>query len=75
MNQILDLCEKLKKAWEDTKAFLESKRTDSGIVSDEDTATYEKMEANVLALTREIERLERQEEMDAKFGAVAGSLI
>ena len=75
MSKILELREKRKKAWEDTKAFLESKRDGSGIVSDEDTAAYEKMEAGVLALTREIERLERQEEMDMKFSAVSGTPI
>lgn len=70
MNKLIELREKRAKAWENTKAFLESKRDESGIVSDEDTATYEKMEAEVLALTREIELLERQQEMDAKFRSV-----
>jgi len=67
MNKLVELREKRAKAWEATKAFLESKRNDTGIVSAEDTATYEKMEAEVLAFTAEIERLERQQEMDAKF--------
>jgi HK97 family phage major capsid protein len=70
MSKLVELLEKRAKAWEATKAFLESKRDDSGIVSDADTATYEKMEGEVLALTREIERLERQQEMDSKFRAV-----
>lgn len=69
MSKILELCEKRKTAWENTKNFLESKRDGSGIVSPEDTATYEKMEAEVIALTNEIERLEHQEAMDAKFSA------
>ena len=71
MNKIVELREKRAKAWEATKAFLESKRNDTGIVSAEDTATYENMEAEVLALTAEIERLERQQEMDARFSNAA----
>ena len=70
MSKLIELYEARAKAWENTKAFLESKRNDTGIVSDEDTATYEKMEGEVLALTREIERLERHQEMDAKIRAV-----
>ena len=45
MNQILDLREKRAKLWEDTKAFLDSKRDDAGLISAEDTASYDKMEA------------------------------
>jgi HK97 family phage major capsid protein len=70
MEKLVELREKRAKAWEATKAFLESKRNDSGIVSAEDTTTYEKMEAEVMALTGEIERLERQAEMDSKFSNI-----
>ena len=67
MSKLVELYEIRNKTWENAKDFLESKRNNSGIVSAEDTATYEKMEAEVLAFTAEIERLERQQEMDAKF--------
>ena len=67
MSKLIELREKRAKAWEDTKNFLESKRDESGIVSAEDTAIYEKMEAGVVALNVEIERLEKQQEMDARF--------
>ena len=45
MNKILELREKRAKLWEDTKAFLDSRRNENDLLSAEDTATYEKMEA------------------------------
>ena len=42
MNKILELREKRAKAWEAAKAFLDTKRGADGLVSAEDTATYEK---------------------------------
>jgi hypothetical protein len=60
MSKILELREKRAKVWEAAKAFLDSKRGNDGLLSPEDTATYEKMEADVIALGKEIERLERQ---------------
>ena len=41
---ILELREKRAKAWEATKAFLDSHRTDKGTLSAEDDATYSRME-------------------------------
>lgn len=67
MNKILELREKRTKAWEAAKAFLDTKRGADGLVSDEDTATYEKMEADVLALGREIDRLEKQAALDLEL--------
>lgn len=67
MNQILALREKRAKLWNDTKAFLDSHRGEDGMVSAEDNATYEKMEADVVALGKEIERLERQAAMDREL--------
>ena len=60
MSKILELREKRAKAWEAAKAFLDAKRTQEGFVSAEDAATYDKMEADVVNLGKEIERLERQ---------------
>lgn len=57
---ILELRERRAKAWADAKAFLDSKRGDGGLILAEDTAIYEKMEAEVVNLGKEIERLERQ---------------
>lgn len=67
MNKILELREKKAKAWEDTKAFLDSKRGTDGMLSAEDTAIYDKMEAEVVNLGKEIERLERQASIDAEL--------
>lgn len=64
MNKILELREKRAKLWDSAKAFLDSRRNDSGLLSAEDTATYEKMEADVVSLGREIDRLERQAALD-----------
>jgi len=67
MSQILALREKRAKAWEAAKAFLDSKRDGGGLVSAEDTATYDKMEADVVALGKEVERLERQAVLDMEM--------
>jgi hypothetical protein len=67
MSKILELREKHAKVWEATKAFLDSKRGNDGLLSPEDTATYEKMEADVIALGKEIERLERQAAIDLEL--------
>ena len=47
MEQILKLREKRAKAWEDAKAFLDSRRGQDGLISPEDEAVYDKMEAEV----------------------------
>lgn len=67
MSRILELREKRAKAWEATKAFLDTKRGNDGLLSAEDTATYEKMEKDVVDLGKEIERLERQAAIDAEL--------
>lgn len=67
MNKILELREKRAKAWETAKAFLDTKRGADGIVSAEDTAVYDKMEADVVALGNEIDRLEKQETLDREL--------
>jgi HK97 family phage major capsid protein len=67
MSKILELREKRAKAWEAAKAFLDSKRGSDGLLSPEDTAAYEKMEADVIALGKEIERLERQAAIDLEL--------
>ena len=64
MNEILSMREKRAKLWDATKAFVESRKDANGTLSAEDTATYEKMEADVVRMGKEIERLERQEALD-----------
>lgn len=67
MSKILELREKRAKAWETAKAFLDAKRGSDGLVSAEDTAVYDKMEADVVALGNEIDRLEKQEALDREL--------
>ncbi|HML68338.1 MAG TPA: phage major capsid protein [Clostridia bacterium] len=67
MNQIQELREKRAKAWDAAKAFLDTKRGTDGLLAAEDVATYEKMEADVVNLGKEIDRLERQVALDAEL--------
>ncbi|MDD4019651.1 MAG: phage major capsid protein, partial [Kiritimatiellae bacterium] len=67
MNKIFELREKRAKAWEAAKAFLDSKRGTDGLVSSEDTAVYDKMEADIVGLGKEIDRLERQQALDLEL--------
>lgn len=67
MNKILELREKRAKAWEAAKSFLDSKRGADGLLGDSDVAAYEKMEADVVNLGKEIDRLERQAALDAEL--------
>ena len=67
MIKILELREKRAKLWDSTKAFLDSRRNENGLLSAEDTATYEKMEADVVSLGKEIDRLERQAVLDLEL--------
>jgi HK97 family phage major capsid protein len=57
------------KAWEATKAFLDSHRNTDGILSAEDDATYTRMEQEVTDLGKEIARLERQEAVDREMNS------
>ena len=67
MNQILEMREKRVSLWNAAKAFLDTRRTSDGTLSVEDAATYEKMEADVVRLGKEIDRMERQEVLDLEF--------
>lgn len=67
MSKVLELREKRAKAWEAAKAFLDSRRGADGLLSAEDAASYEKMEADVVSLGKEIDRLERQAALDAEL--------
>ena len=67
MNKILELREKRAKAWDAAKAFLDSRRGNDGLISPEDTVTYDKMEEEVINLGKEIDRLERQAALDLEL--------
>ena len=75
MSKILELKEKRAKAWEAAKAFLDSKRTETGLLSAEDAAAYDRMEADVVSLGKEIDRLERQALLDAELARATAEPI
>jgi HK97 family phage major capsid protein len=60
MNKGLELREKRAKIWEQAKSFLDGKRGTNGLISEEDTKIYEKMEQEVINLGKEIDRFEKQ---------------
>ena len=62
MSEIRKMREKRVKLWETAKAFVESRQDANGLLSAEDSATYDKMEADVVEMGKTIERMERQEE-------------
>lgn len=64
---INELREKRAKAWESTKSFLESHRTEKGTITAEDENTYNNMMADIDDLGKEIKRLEKQEFLDKEL--------
>ena len=67
MNKLLELREKRARAWDAAKAHLDAKRGENGLLSAEDAEAYERMETEVVALGKEIERLERQATLDREL--------
>ena len=65
MSKLLELYEKRGKAVADARAFLDAKRGTGDILSAEDSTAYDKMEAEIVALGREIERETRLGETEA----------
>ena len=59
-----DLITKRATAWEAAKTFLDAHQGENGLMSAEDSETYDRMEKEVTDYTREIERLTRQKEID-----------
>ncbi|MDU2985023.1 MAG: phage major capsid protein, partial [Actinomyces sp.] len=66
MTTITDLYARRAETWNRAKAFLNERRnTETGCLSAEDDAAYAKMEAEIEALSNEIARSERAEQMEA----------
>ncbi len=61
---IKELIEARARAWEAAKNFVEGARDESGLLSSEDAATYDRMEAEIQNYTREIERAERMRSIE-----------
>ena len=70
---INELRENRAKSWEAAKTFLDSHRTDKGTLSAEDSETYDRMEAEIIALGKEIERMERSAALEAELSRPVGS--
>jgi HK97 family phage major capsid protein len=64
MSKSLELYEKRAKAVADARTFLNEKRGENGALSAENETVYAKMEADILALGREIERENKLEAID-----------
>lgn len=65
--KLQELIAKRAKVWEAAKAFVESHQKENGTLSAEDTAAYEKMEAEITDLTAAIDRERRAEEREAEL--------
>ena len=66
-SMIVSLRTKRNTLWEQTKNFLEEHRDENGLVAAEFVDQYDRMADEVAKLGKEIERLERQMEIDAKL--------
>ena len=75
MSKLLELQEKRANIWEQAKAFLDEKQTAGDTLSTEDAATYDKMEADVMALGKEIDRLKTQVAIDLELSKPTSSAI
>lgn len=64
---ILELMQKRNQALEAARNFAESHRTDKGTLSDADNETYNKMEKEIMDMSREISRMQRQEDMEREL--------
>ncbi len=67
MNRVSELRTERAKTWEKAKAFLDSHRNEKGILSAEDTTTYERMEDEIVSLGKEIEREERADAFEREL--------
>ena len=75
MSTINEKRQRRAKVWEDAKKFLDSRRDERGMLSAEDTATYERMEKEIVDLGKEIERDERLEAIGRELSAPTSSPI
>lgn len=62
-----ELIDKRAKVWETAKNFVNTHEDENGNLSADDTATYERMEAEIEQLTNSIARKQRANEMEQKF--------
>lgn len=70
---ITEMLEKRARLWESTKKFLEDHTDKDGKMTAADAEAYEKMEADIKEMTKTIDRLEKQVELDKKFALPTSS--
>ncbi len=75
MDKIMELRSKRMKLWQDAKDFLDSHTDENGRLSAENAAAYDKMEADVVAIKADIDRLERQAVIDNELSKPVNSPI
>ena len=64
---ILEMMEKRNQAWTAAKNFANSHKSDKGVMSDEDYATYQKMEKEIEDMSREISRMQKEAAMEEEL--------
>ena len=72
---IRDMMQKRATLWESAKAFLDTHTDADGKISAEDAATYDKMEADIAALSANIERHERNARLGAELNEPLGKPV
>lgn len=72
---IKELIEKRAKVWETAKNFVETHENSNGVLSAEDTATYNKMEQEIEDLTAAIDRQQRAADREAQLARPVNSPI
>lgn len=72
---INELIAKRAKVWETAKNFVDTHEDKNGVLSDEDTATYNKMEKEIEDLTSAIDRQQRAERREAELNKPINSPI
>jgi len=74
MSKVLEMRKKRGEVWDKAKAFLDEHRGEDGLMSAEDTQTYERMEQEVVDLGHAVEREERAEALEREMNAPANAI-
>ena len=70
---IKELIVKRAKVWETAKNFVDTHENENGVLSAEDSATYEKMEAEIEDLTKAIDRHQKAEQREQELNRPVNS--
>lgn len=75
MNKIAEMRQKRGELWDKAKAFLNEHTDENGMMSAEDTATYERMEQDIDSFGAAIDRAERAEQLDRELNEPTSKLL